>query len=128
MYSRSWTISTLVNVLGLVALMLTGMWPLAALMWGFALLYGFGQGAMSPADGVLVADIFQGPHLGLIMGALELGIGVGIFSGSWLGGLIYDATGSYNWAFIIAILIMLSSIAWVWAAGPSRIRRVRSLP
>ena len=41
------------------------------MLYGFALAYGFGYGVHGAVEASATADIFQGPHLGTILGAIH---------------------------------------------------------
>jgi len=51
----------------------------------------------------LVGQIYGVRHLGLLGGIVFLGHQIGSFLGAWLGGRIYDLTGSYDWAWVMII-------------------------
>jgi predicted MFS family arabinose efflux permease len=42
-------------------------------------------------------------HLGLLGGLVFFGHQIGSFLGAWLGGRIFDLTGSYDWAWVMVI-------------------------
>jgi len=69
----------------------------------------------------LAADLFHGKSFGAIIGALSLFIGAGAGIGPWLGGLIYDWTGSYREAFWVAQAAGVA--AFVWIAGARELKR-----
>ena len=50
----------------------------------------------------VAADLFQGRSFGLIYGVNEAVLGVGSALGPWLGGFVFDVTGSYRIALLIA--------------------------
>ncbi|MFZ5555939.1 MAG: MFS transporter [Pseudomonadota bacterium] len=56
-----------------------------------------------PLTNGLVAQIFGVKYLATLFGFVFFGHQVGSFMGVWLGGLLYDATGSYNAVWVIAI-------------------------
>ena len=68
----------------------------------------------------IAADLFHGKAFGAIIGALALFIGAGAGIGPWLGGLIYDWTAGYYWAFCVAQAMTLASVGFIWMAGSSR--------
>ena len=94
----------------------------------FALFLGCGWGVMAPIYMSASADLFQGKSYGLIYGILEAVIGLGSALGPWLGGFIFDATGSYRTAFLIAIAACIMSCPFLWIAAPRKVRQVRSAP
>jgi len=58
-----------------------------------------------PPTNALVAQIFGVAHLSMLSGFVFLGHQVGSFLGVWLGGFLYDRTGSYDVVWYIAIAL-----------------------
>jgi MFS family permease len=82
---------------------------LADKMWMlylFAVIYGIAYGAIDPPIIALVGDIFGLSKVGAIMGFLMVGWGIGSATGPYIGGLIFDHTGEYQFAFSSGGLIM----------------------
>jgi MFS family permease len=50
----------------------------------------------------VVTDVFRIAKVGTMMGILMISWGLGSASGPYLAGWVFDHTGSYNLAFIIA--------------------------
>jgi MFS family permease len=73
-------------------------------IYGYALLWGIGEGSRSGLLTAITSDYFAGTNLGSIVGTLGAFFGLGAAAGSWAGGLIYDAQGSYAPALISAAL------------------------
>jgi MFS family permease len=65
----------------------------------------------------IAADLFHGKSFGAIIGAISLFIGAGAGLGPWLGGVIYDWTGSYQQAFSVAQALTFVSVVFIWIAG-----------
>ncbi len=63
---------------------------------GFILLWGLGYTGITPIYASTVADLFQGRHLGKILGALDQGFGIGAASGPFLAGMVFDRFGNYE--------------------------------
>jgi len=77
----------------------------------FAVIFGIAYGGLGVVQLALVSDIFGRRHLGTIMGVLEVGFSSGSGIGAFIGGLIFDITGSYSIAFAIgAVTILLISL------------------
>ena len=72
-------------------------------------------------DEQLVADVFEGRALGAIMGAIDVGFAIGASIGPALGGLVFDATGSYAIAFTVGAFAMLITAFMVALVGHSRV-------
>jgi len=88
-------------------------------------LFGLFQGGIIPSYGVIVREYFAPREAGARMGiAISLTI-IGMAGGGWLGGALFDWTGSYRAAFIngIAFNVLNGAIVW-WLLS----RQNRSLP
>ncbi|MEJ8849701.1 MFS transporter [Variovorax rhizosphaerae] len=71
----------------------------------FAAVIGFLWLSTVPATNALVAQIFGVAHLSMLSGFIFLGHQVGSFLGVWLGGALYDRTGSYDIVWYISIAL-----------------------
>jgi MFS family permease len=71
----------------------------------FACAIGFLWLATVPLTSGTVAQIFGTRHLSSLYGIVFFSHQVGSFLGVWLGGRIYDATGSYNPVWVGAIIL-----------------------
>ena len=67
-----------------------------------------------PLTSGLVAQIFGLKHMGMLFGIVFLSHQVGAFLGVWLGGKLFDATGSYDvvWAIAIALGLVATLLHW----------------
>jgi MFS family permease len=74
----------------------------------FAAVMGFLWLSTVPPTNAVVAQIFGPQHLSMLGGFVFLSHQVGSFLGVWLGGKLYDATGSYDvvWWLAIALGVM----------------------
>ena len=92
------------------------------LLWLHACFFGLTWGARGPAITAKTADLFPGPRLGTILGAITIGTGVGSAAGSWLAGWSFDLTGNYHLAFGLSIFFYAcGSIAfWMLRRPPAR--------
>jgi predicted MFS family arabinose efflux permease len=75
----------------------------------FAAMIGFLWLATVPLTSGTVAQIFGTRHLSSLYGIVFFSHQVGSFLGVWLGGRIYDATGSYSLVWIGAIVLGLAA-------------------
>jgi MFS family permease len=89
----------------------------------FVILFGAGWGVTAPMFMSITADLYKGKHFGLIYGMVEGVIGLGSAFGAWIAGYIFDQTHNYFWAFMIAIILNLISILFVWLAAPRKSRQ-----
>ncbi len=103
------------------------------LIWGrelwmlylFGLVNGLTFGGFGTSVTMLIGRTFSLDDIGKILGILEVGIFIGGAIGPYLGGLIYDTTGSYSNAFLImagAVLlrVLLVMLVRTEAAGQDR--------
>ncbi len=95
--------------------------PLMYLMVASQGLLGYGIASLY---GSVAADLFQGPRFGTIFGTLSLGAGLGAAAGPWVGGVVFDAGGSYAPAFVLGVLLSVVSAVCIWLAAPRKVRPV----
>jgi MFS family permease len=88
----------------------------AWLLWLHASFFGLTWGARGPAVTAKTADLFPGPNLGVIVGVITIGSGIGSALGSWAAGFIFDVSGSYRIAFLLAIAAYAGGCVTFWAA------------
>jgi MFS family permease len=84
------------------------------LLWLHACFFGLTWGARGPSITAKTADLFPGPQLGTILGAITIGTGVGSAAGSWLAGWSFDFTGSYHLAFGLSIFFYACGSVAFW--------------
>jgi len=111
-------------MLAVLMLLLVKDTPFPWILYFFVLFWGMGTGIVIPALMATEADLFQGRHFGAIMGTIATGSALGAILGPWLGGKIYDVTGSYYLAWIIVMAAIGVSCLLTWVASPRRIRLV----
>lgn len=90
-----------------------------ALLYTFALVYGFGYGSMAPLMPYLLSDRFGRQRLGATYGLLIFfasGFGGGL--GPLLGGYIYDKTGSYDFGWLICMVTLLIVALYILTLKP----------
>ena len=76
-----------------------------AALYIFAVVFGMSFFATVPLTSALVGDIFGPRFMGTIYGIVSLSHQIGSAFGSFLGGLIFDLTGSYNYAFLMSLVV-----------------------
>jgi MFS family permease len=89
-----------------------------------SLLFGLSQGGIVPSYAIVVREYMPakeaGERIGVIMASTILGMAIG----GWLSGVIYDATGSYELAFVNGIAWNAANIAIIlaviWSTRPNR--------
>jgi MFS family permease len=107
--STTYGVATSVTALGVACMIaMTAGAPLWLIYLAIAL-YGVGHSAGNPTYGAVIADIFSGRKVGLIFGFLEISFGLGSALGAWIGGYLFDLTGSYSWPFSLCLLCFVIS-------------------
>ena len=94
------------------------------MLYLYCILFGLSMGLLALSNYAAIADLFHGKHLGSITGLVITSLGVGFAIGPWLAGFIYDMFGTYNLAFIMAMVTIGVSCFWFWVAAPRRVRLV----
>lgn len=120
--AQSASLSYACTALGTLALLSLERWHHPASLYVYALLFGAGFGARGPIITAMASELFPGRQFGRIYGALSLGNGIGGALGPWLGGALYDVTGSYRVAFLLAsgFCVMGAACFWLAARPPAR--------
>jgi len=88
----------------------------AAMLYVFALIYGFGYGSTAPVMPYMISDRFDRQVFGSAYGLLLFfATGIGGSIGPLLGGYIFDKTGSYGagWLICIALLLIVAALILV---------------
>jgi len=89
-----------------IAITLFVLLPLTPLsVYAFAVVLGFLWLSTVPTTNSLVAQIFGVRYLAMLTGFTFLSHQIGSFLGAWLGGRLYDHTGSYDVVWWIAIAL-----------------------
>jgi MFS family permease len=123
---KAYGVATAVTALGVACLVaLTSGAPLWLLYLAVAL-YGIGHSAGNPTYGAVIGDIFSGRKIGVIFGFLEISFGFGSAFGSWLGGYLFDVTGSYAWPFSVCFACYIVSGFAIHACSRWQARRLTS--
>jgi MFS family permease len=94
--------------------------------YGYAVLLGVGYSVTASLTPAMVSDRFSGRHFGAIVGIGLLGAAVGSALGPWIAGRLYDTTGSYTVAFMLAAACGVISAAAGWRVRTLRRMAARS--
>jgi MFS family permease len=106
----------IISAIGTLALLAMDDNTTAWLLYIYALCYGLGQGSRALVLSAISADIFHGKHFGAIFGFFTFSIGLGGAIGAWLGGFLFDVTGSYAVPFWASLACLLISVFIVLAS------------
>jgi sugar phosphate permease len=94
------------------------------MLFGSALLFGFGYGSMAPMIPYLLADRFGRHILGTAYGMLTFFMAVGGSLGPIMTGYVYDLSGSYRSAWLLNLAVLLMVTFLILALKPAgRMRR-----
>jgi MFS family permease len=87
-------------------------------LYVFAVFFGFAYGGFPVLHSLTTAELFGLRSHGTIMGAFYFCAMCGAGLGPWMAGLIYDTTKSYQWAFVICILVAAIGLTMVFLLRP----------
>lgn len=108
-HSKKLLLASLYSLRG-VAIIIFLMVPLTgASALVFASAFGFLWLGTVPLTNGLVAQIYGLRNLSALTGVIFFGHQIGAFLGAWLGGLVFDATGSYNLVWYISIALAFTA-------------------
>ncbi len=76
-----------------------------------SMVFGLSQGGIVPSYAVIVREYLPAREAGARVGFVIMSTIFGMAIGGWLSGLIYDVTGSYQWAFLNGIAFNALNVA-----------------
>ena len=120
------TLANILTVGALVALVSVKDTSQPGLLYLYAVCFGYGSGLFTPTMTAAAADIFHGKNFGAIAGLLLTGMGMGGAIGPWLGGYIYDLSGSYTVAFVLCMISHVLACVAFWIAAPRNPVKIQS--
>jgi MFS family permease len=112
------TISYACTACGTLALLSIEWWRQPAAFYVYAILFGLGFGARGPIITAIAAQLFPGRRFAAIYGFMSIGNGLGGAVGPWFAGALFDATGTYRVAFLLAIMFCAAGAGCFWLAAP----------
>jgi len=107
-------------IFGAVQMMTLGAFIAVRELWAFyviAVLYGLGYGGIFPVYAVAVRDHLPVAEAGRRTGIIFLFGAVAMGVGSWMGGVLFDLTGSYTLPFMIGVAVNLAMVGIVGVLG-----------
>ncbi|HYA20599.1 MAG TPA: MFS transporter [Burkholderiales bacterium] len=122
--SKSWPTTAL--VLSWARLMLMSMMlPITPLsVCSFAGAIGMRSLGTAPLANGLVAQIFGVKFVSTLFGIVFLGHQIGSFVGAWLGGYVFDLSGSYHAVWLICIGLSMVAAALCWPIDERQVARL----
>jgi len=107
---RMKSLLSLVYAVRAVAMVLFMMAPKTGLVvLVFAAVMGLTFLSTVPPTAGLVAKFFGTAHMATLFGIVMLTHQVGGFLGAWLGGKVFEATGSYDWIWYVDIVLAVGA-------------------
>ncbi len=120
------------NGLMLTLFLQTGMIPFLmisnslTMFYIFAVVFGFGWGGNSPMYPLLTREYFGPKRLGAIYGGTVVAASLGMGAGGYMGGLLFDISGTYQYSLLFSLTAGLISIALIPFLKPIRKRKERA--
>ena len=125
---KTHSLATCLSIGGLGALLGVNDTSQVWLLYTFAVLFGYGGGLATPVTYAASADIFHGRHFGMVGGLLLGGMGVGSVLGPWLGGYLFDISGSYKFSFVFSMISLVFSSLFLWFSAPRKAVLIDNFP
>lgn len=95
-------------------------------LYPFSIVMGLLWLGTAPLTNGLVSQVFGVKYLTTLFGFVFVGHQVGGFMGAWLGGLVFDTTGSYDLVWLGAIGLGLLAAALHWPIDDRQVARLRT--
>lgn len=113
-YRRTATLTFMLTLAGVACLLVLSWRPSTWALAAFVILFGIAQGARGPIVASLAAKLFPGPGFATIYGTIFAAMSLGAGVGSWISGLLYDATGGYVASFTLSMASLLVAATPFW--------------
>src|SRR5260221_4456028 len=96
----------------------------------FAAAMGFLWLGVAPLVNGIIARVFGLTHFNTLFGIVFLSHQVGSFFGAWMGGLVFDRWGNYNfaWGALIVVGVAAFLLQWLMDESPPRVRASAAAP
>lgn len=90
-----------------------------AVLWGFAILFGFSMGADYMLIPLVTAECFGTASLGKLLALIIMGYSIGQWAAPWFVGKMFDAQHSYDLAWRIVAILGMTGAAVIYAIPTS---------
>ena len=91
----------------------------------FVVVMALGGGGIAVLQGTIVAELFGLKSNGVILGVNTFVYTIGCSLGAFIAGLVFDATGNYQWVFLLCGILVIAAI--IMAIFLNRIRKRKSM-
>ncbi|MFQ5894726.1 MAG: MFS transporter [Nitrospinota bacterium] len=98
------------------------LYPSLPTLYLSGMVVGLSWVATVPLTSSLTGDFFGPRNLGVLFGLVSLSHQIGSGVSSWLGGYIFDRLGSYDLAFLIAVLVLVAAGGVSYAIDERQVR------
>ena len=113
-YRQTASVSFVGTAVGMVLLLLITAWPSVLLLALFVPIFGLCMGVRGPIVSSIGTRYFAGPRVATIYGVIYATNALGAALGSWLGGLLHDFTGGYQWGLAMSLAFIACAAAPFW--------------
>lgn len=112
----AFTLDTILLILSAIVLMIIAPNQPLIIICAFSVFFGLAYGLFAPAFSACAADLFSGRRFGKTLGILNIGYGIGLGTGAWLGGKLYDQFIRYDVAFALTVPMFVVMCIFFWVA------------
>ncbi|MGF1623416.1 MAG: MFS transporter [Alphaproteobacteria bacterium] len=127
-YRKKYLLSLLYGTRAVVILGFILIPPTAVTVLVFAALIGFLWLSTVPLTTGLVAQLFGPRYMSTLFGIVFLSHQVGAFAGAWLGGVLFEQTGSYDIVWWISVALGVLAALIHLPMGDRPVERLRQQP
>lgn len=125
-WHKPWLLTLIYWSRACLIMMLLFIPPETSLFYLFSVLMGILWLSTVPLTSGAVAQIFGTRNLASLFGFVMFSHQIGAFVGSWWAGLIFDQSGSYQWALIISAALGILAAAIHLPITPQRMQRYQN--
>jgi MFS family permease len=115
-YSKRLLLSAIYLVRAVIIMVFISLPVTELTVYAFSVALGLVWLGTVPLTSGLVAQVFGVRYLSMLFGIVYVGHQIGAFLGGWMGGFIYDKSGSYTMVWIVAVgLSVIAALANAYA-------------
>jgi MFS family permease len=88
--------------------------PTLPKLYGIAIFVGLGMGGHGTMYPFVTREFYGPRRVGVLFGTFTMGGSLGMATGGYMGGLLYDLSGDYTFSFLFSFAAGLISLVMVW--------------
>jgi len=111
-----------------LSFLLLAVLPTGHLVYLYAMVLGISWTATTPLTAAIATDLYGRANIGVVFGTMFTAMNLGFGAGSFLDGVVYDSTGSYELSLVVNAVLGAMAAAAVLGIGARPTEARQTLP